>query len=504
MDETTPLGSWLDRIDQLAREHPQVTALVMAGKSPASGHREVLSWHDLAWRSAGVAYLFAERGVTLGCTVAIQLPSSVPFVLAALAAWRLGATVVPIRWDLSAEDRAQLVAMARPLLIVTADGAGADEIAGVAVAQAPPVDPATLPCSLIAAPAWMTASEALSSTPTLVAPKVTTALGSASGMGLVGGRSSFADNSHHRHPVHLVCTPLYQMQGFALLFRALIEDFRVILMERFEPEPFLDLVERERVNFVALVPDITMRLLKSPTIVDRDLTSIENVILGAGATPDWAIRALIELTSPETIKLGYGMSEGVAAAFLRGDEWLQHPGSVGKPSGVETLIVDAEGHTVPPGEEGELFFRPLGGTGDSFKYVAEDETHRLPGGWTSSGDHGRVDLDGYLYITDRGDDALASGGNVFVSEVEAALLQHSDVADVAVIGLPDPEWQRRVHAIVQLRPGVDAAGMDTALRAHAKQHLAAHKTPQSYEYVAELAPAEGDCERAQDGERGKG
>lgn len=502
MDDTTPLGTWLDRIDEIAREHPDITALVMAGKSLAGGHREVLTWRDLAWRSAGIAHLFAARGVTLGCTVVIQLPNSVPFVLAALAAWRLGATVAPIRWDLAADERAQLVRLAHPALIVTATGQGEEEIGMAEIALAPPLDPASLPCSLIAAPAWMTASEALAATPTLVAPKVTTALGSASGMGLVGGRSSFADNSHHRHPVHLVCTPLYHMQGFALLFRALTEDFRVIVMERFEPEQFLDLVERERVNFVALVPAIAVRLLKSPTIQDRDLTSIENVVLGAGATPDWAIRALIALTSPETIKLGYGMSEGVAAAFLRGDEWLRHPGSVGRPSGVETLVVDAEGHTVPPGEEGELFFRPLGGSGDSFKYVVEDETHRLPGGWTSSGDHGHVDLDGYLYITDRGDDALASGGNVFVSEVEAALLQHSDVADVAVIGLPDPEWKRRVHAIVQLRPGVDAAGMDTALRAHAKQHLAAHKAPQSYEYVAELAPADGDREREGVKERG--
>jgi bile acid-coenzyme A ligase len=240
------------------------------------------------------------------------------------------------------------------------------------------------------------------------------------------------------------------------------------------------------VNFLALVPTIAVRLLKSPTIRTRDLSSIENVILGAGATPAWAIRELIALTSPETIKLGYGMSESLAASFVRGDEWLQHPGSVGKPIGVETLVADEDGNPLPPGEVGELFFRPIGG-GEAFKYVGDAVPRTLPGGWASVGDLGRLDAEGYLYIADRRIDMVKTGGsNVFVSEVEAALLQHADVADVAVIGLPDPEWSRRVHAVIQLRPGADPASMDAVLRDHCKALLAAYKAPRSFEYVAEL------------------
>jgi bile acid-coenzyme A ligase len=276
------------------------------------------------------------------------------------------------------------------------------------------------------------------------------------------------------------------MHGFSLLFRTLTEDFRIVIMEKFEPEPFLDLVERERVSFLALVPTIVLRLLKSPTVRQRDLSSIENIILGAGATPDWAIRELIELTSPEAVKLGYGMSESLASSFLRGDEYLEHPGSVGKPIGVETLVVDDDGRPMPVGEVGELYFRPIGG-GEAFKYVGDATPRTLPGGWASVGDLGRLDADGYLYIADRRTDMVKTGGaNVFVSEVEAALLQHPDVADVAVIGLADPEWTRRVHAIVQLREGADVTGMDAVLREHCKHLLAGYKTPRSFEYVAEL------------------
>jgi bile acid-coenzyme A ligase len=450
---------------------------------------EVLSWRDLAWRSAGVARAFAARGVKQGDTVSIQLPNSTAFVLAALASWRLGATVSPIRWDLPTPERAQLVALARPRLVIGLDGEGG--MTAAEVAAAPPVDPATLPPSPIASLAWMTASGGSTGAPKLIAPKVTTALGPASGMGFRGeGRSDFADNTNHRHPVHLVCTPLYHMHGFVLLFRTLTEDFRVVIMEKFEPEQFLDLVERERVNFLALVPTIVVRLLKSPSVRSHDLSSIENIILGAGATPDWAIRELIDLTRPEAVRLGYGMSESLAASFLRGDEWLEHPGSVGKVINAETLVVGENGKPLPSGEVGELYFRPFGGD-EAFRYVGDSVPRTLPGGWASVGDLGRLDEDGYLYIVDRRTDMVKTGGaNVFVSEVEAALLQHPDVADAAVIGLPDPDWGRRVHAIVQLRPGAGKAGMDATLREHCKQRLAAYKAPRSFEFVADLGRSE--------------
>ena len=472
--------TWNDRLDELAREHPDLPVLTVAGEGG-----ETLTWRELTWRSAGVAKAFAERGLGQGDTLCLQLPNSLAFILSALAAWRLGATLSPLRWDLPGPERAQLLALARPALIVTETGARKGEMSAAEVISAPPADPASLPPSPIASPAWMTASGGSTGAPKLIAPKVTTEIGGG-GMQFTGGLSNFADNAGHRHPVHLVCTPLYHMHGFVLAFRVLTEDFRLVVMPRFEAEHFLDLVERERVNFVALVPTITVRLLKSPSIRERDLSSIENVILGAGATPDWAVRELIELIGGETILMGYGMSESIASSFLRGDEWLEHPGSVGRPLGVETLVVGEDGKPLPAGEVGELYFRPIDG-GETFKYVGDAVPRTLPGGWASVGDLGRLDADGYLYIADRRTDMVKTGGaNVFVSEVEAALLQHEAVADVAVVGLSDPEWGRRVHAIVQLRPGAVAAGMDANLREHCKQHLAAYKAPRSFEFVAEL------------------
>ena len=363
------------------------------------------------------------------------------------------------------------------------------EISGADVAAAPELDPASLPPPPVASPAWMTASSGSTGSPKLIAPGVVTAMGEGT-MPMSAGPSSFADNSDHRHPVHVVATPLYHMHGFSLLCKVLVEDYRVVIMPRFDAREFLDIVEREHVAFFALVPTMVIRLLREPDIKARDFSSVENGILGTGATPDWAVRQWIDVIGADTLLMGYGMSESLVASFIRGREWLEHPGSVGKPILAETMVADAAGKALPPGEWGELYFRPLAGE-HSFKYVGKAEKRTLPGGWVSVGDLGKLDDEGYLYILDRRTDMVVTGGaNVFVSEVEAALLAHGDVADVAVIGLADPEWGRRVHAIVQLKPGADQAAADTRLRAHSKTMLAAYKAPRSFEFVADLGRSE--------------
>ena len=470
--------TWIDRLDELAREHPGAPALVVAGKDG-----ETFTWHDLTGRSAGLAWLFAARGVGKGSVVCIQLPNGAAFVLSALAAWRLGASVFPMRRDLPASERDALVALARPVVIVAEEAYESRGLSAAEVLAAPPLDPSELAPPPVASPAWMIASGGSTGSPKLIAPDVNTALAEG-GVGFTGGRSHFADNSGHCHPTHLVCAPLYHTHGFTLLFRTLVEDFRVILMPRFDAGEFLDIVERERVAFFALVPTMVIRLLRSPMIGKRDFSSVETAILGAGATPEWAIRRWIEVIGGDRLLMGYGMSESIAAAFIRGSEWLEHPGSVGKPVGVETLVADDEGKPVPAGEWGELFFRPLQGE-HRFRYVGEARSRTLPGGWVSVGDIGRLDGDGYLYILDRRADMVVTGGaNVFVSEVEAALLAHPDVADVAVVGLSDPEWGRRVHAIVQ--PVAGKAPDPAALRDHCKQLLAASKAPRSFDFVDDL------------------
>ncbi|MDG2004054.1 MAG: AMP-binding protein [Novosphingobium sp.] len=477
--------TWLDRIEALAREHPDLTAITITGDDG-----ETLSWRDLTWRIAGIAQLFAERGVQQGSTVCLRLPNCTAFVLGAFAAWRLGATILPLRWDMPPPERAHVLKLGQPVVIVSEQGDVEGELAASTMLAAPPIDPASLPPPLPASPAWMIASGGSTGTPKLISPDGDTVLGEG-GMRVSGGQSLFADNSDHRHPVHLVCAPLYHTHAFSLLFRTLVEDFRLVLMPKFDAECFLDLVEQEHVNFFAIVPTMVIRLLASPTIKDRDLSSVENAILGAGATPEWAVRQWIDVIGGDTLLMGYGMSEGLTASFIRGSEWLERPGSVGQSILADVRVSDEDGNEVQAGEVGELYFRPKGGGEHAFRYFGDAKIRSLPGGWASVGDLGRVDADGYMFIVDRRTDMIVSGGaNVFVSEVEGALLGHDGVADVAVIGLPDLEWGRRVHAIVVLKDSADPDGLEDELRSHCKTRLASYKAPRTVEFVDDLGRSE--------------
>ena len=334
-------------------------------------------------------------------------------------------------------------------------------------------------------PAWLIASGGSTGSPKLIGSAAATEM-APTGAGVASKGRLLVDADEHRHPVHLVTSPLYHTQGFALLHHTLIEDYRNVVLSHFDVEHVLDLIETERVNFVAFVPTMLIRLLRSPTIGSRDLSSLERVAQGGGACPDWVIREWIRLLGPDRFLMGYGSSESVCSTQIEGNEWLGHPGSVGRPVATEVVVVDDQGETLLPGEVGELFFRPAGGEAQ-VRYVGGEEPRRRAGGFVSIGDLGWLDEDGYMYIADRRTDMIVSGGaNVYVSEVESVFVMHPDVEDAVVIGIRDTEWGRRVHAVVQLRAGATRDGLDESLRAHCKGLLAAYKVPKTIEVVGDL------------------
>jgi bile acid-coenzyme A ligase len=185
----------------------------------------------------------------------------------------------------------------------------------------------------------------------------------------------------------------------------------------------------------------------------------------------------------------YGSTENAGLSRIRGDEWLTHPGSVGRPFNSEFRILDEAGRELPPGEVGEIYGRSTASPGPTFAYVGAP-ARSTADGFASVGDLGWLDAEGYLYIADRRSDMLITGGaNVFPAEVEAALLEHPGVADAAVIGLPDPEWGQRVHALWQARDPERPPAVE-ALREHCRARLSAYKVPKSFECVTALPRSE--------------
>ena len=214
-----------------------------------------------------------------------------------------------------------------------------------------------------------------------------------------------------------------------------------------------------------------------------------------------------ELLSPEQILTAYGMTENLGLTALRGDEWLTHPGSVGRGfRDTEIRILDAEKRPLPPGEDGDVYLRAPMSAG--YRYLGGAPP--LPStedGFRSAGDIGHLDADGYLYIVDRRVDMIVSGGaNVFPAEVESALAGHPDIADVVVIGLADAQWGRRVHAVVQLAdidgPAGQAPLTEQQVIEYAKSRLAPDKAPKTVEFVDAIPAHRGDQGQSLNNDRG--
>lgn len=459
--------SYSRRLADLAEERKGSRALTVAG---ADGSQTEATWDGLDRLASQVAAQLSGLGLRSGAFAAVALPSSLEHVVATMAIWRLGACPVPLRADVPAWERDRLMAAIRPAVVVGRWHTEVPTLDPGAPAPVATTSDGPLP-DLAAQPSYAIATSGSTGNPRLLVndqPAVwdpdadvgspTSAIGA-----LVG--------------VQLVPAPLYHTNGFALTFRSLLGGSQVVLMERFDGERALRLIEDHRVTSFTAAPIMLARMVKSPYFEGADLSSLRTVIQGAAPCPPWLLRRWIDKLGPERIFVMYGATESVGLTCVRGDEWLRHPGTVGKGFRTDVAILDAAGNPLPAGTIGEIFLRPelarpltpLGGPPITAR-----------NGFLSVGDLGHLDEDGYLYLADRRTDMVISGGaNVYPAEVEAALLEHPQVADAAVIGLPDEEWGQRVHAVVEpAQPGDPPNAQDLSL--HCKRRLASYKVPKSF------------------------
>jgi long-chain acyl-CoA synthetase len=288
--------------------------------------------------------------------------------------------------------------------------------------------------------------------------------------------------------VYLSPAPLYHAAPFGYVSGTLCVGGTVVLMEHFDAEGFLAAVDRYDVSHSQVVPTMFVRLLALPDAV-RDRYRLESlrVVVHAGAPCPVPIKKrMIDWWGP-VISEYYSGTENVGFTICSSQEWLAHPGTVGRPVGCEIHIVGEDGEEVPTGATGTVYFSGSGG----FEYHNDsDKTQHsyLANGWATFKDVGYVDDDGYLYLTDRLDNMIIVGGvNVYPQEAENLLVSHASVADAAVFGIPHPEMGEEVKAIIQAAPGVVTdAEFEAALIAYCREHLASVKVPRSIDFQDEL------------------
>jgi len=295
---------------------------------------------------------------------------------------------------------------------------------------------------------------------------------------------------HYREDmIYLSPAPLYHSAPLGAVGLTIRMGGTAVVMERFDPELYLALVEKHRISHSQLVPTMFSRLLKVPEAARRkhDLSSLEVAIHAAAPCPVQVKEQMIDWWGP-IIHEYYGATEGLGFTACDSQEWLAHKGTVGRVLLGKLHVLDDDMKEQPVGTPGTLWFE----TATPFEYFNDPaktaEARSADGTMSTVGDVGYVDIDGYLHLTDRATFMIISGGvNIYPQECENLLITHPKVADAAVFGVPNADLGEEVKAVVQLMPEIDPSpAVAEELIAFCGQHLARQKVPRSVDFEPEL------------------
>ena len=405
---------------------------------------DVLTRTELDRATNRLARRWIGAGLGVDDLVAISLPNGLDAVLATVATWKAGATPMPLSPRLPAAERAAILDLASPALVVDGpvdlpddrDGDGDGPLPDLAAScwKAPTSSGSTGQPKLIRADA-----------PARVDPS--------------GAVAGFVP----QHAVQLVAGPLFHAAPFVYAMRGLMTGHELVLMPHFDAAEWLRLVEAHRVTWGMLVPTMMQRITRAPARASYDVSSLGSVLHLGARCPAWLKRDWIDWLGPERVVELYAGTESQGLALIRGDEWLAHPGSVGRGvGGSEFRVVRPDGTDADDDEVGEILMRRLPGDGR----------------WHTLRDSGHLDADGYLHVGDRLDDVIVTGGvKVQPADVEAVLDQHPRVGSSVVVGRPHDDLGEQVHAVVETDVEV------RELTAWAADRLDPEKRPRSWQLV---------------------
>ncbi|WP_219469325.1 acyl-CoA synthetase [Nonomuraea rhizosphaerae] len=484
----------------IAAVTPDKPAVIMAGSG------QVITYRQLDEESNRLAHLFRAAGLRQGDHIAFMLGNHPLFLTIAWAAYRSGLYFTAISSRLQTDELAYIVNNCEARVFISEHALA--EVATSVTAVTPGVQLRLMLDG--AAEGFQAYEEAVAGHP--VTPIADESQGSdmlySSGTtGRPKGIKPALPNAPLTEPnillklieglfaptadsVYLSPAPLYHAAPlrYSLTFQRL--GSTVVVMERFDPERFLETVERYKVTHAQLVPTMFIKMLKLPPEIRKkyDLSSLACAIHAAAPCPIPVKQQMIEWWGP-IIHEYYAGTEGNGFLYTGSQDWLEHPGTVGRSLLGSVHICDEDGNELQPGEHGTIYFESPA----RFEYHGDpDKTRSVQDpqgrGWTTLGDIGYLDADGFLYLTDRRSYMIISGGvNIYPQEAENVLCLHPKVADVAVFGVPDEEMGEQVKAVIQPSSMAEAGpALEAELIEYCRERLAHYKCPRSVDFREEL------------------
>jgi len=483
-----------------AQSTPDKPAVIMAGSG------EIVTYKQLDERSNQLAQLFRDRGLKKGDAIAVYMENNSRYHEVLWAAQRAGLYYTAISYRLTAPEVEYIVGDCGARVFVTSHDqreAAAEMIAGdmlpgvhtrlmingtidgfesyedvVGAMSTEPIADET------------EGRDMLYSSGTTGRPKGVRVPIPDSPMGTPDGVTVLSQALYGVTPdsVYLSPAPLYHSAPLRFTMAAQRLGATVVVMEHFDPMEYLRLIEKHKITYSQVVPTMFVRMLKLPKEEREkpDTSSLQVVIHAAAPCPIPVKEQMIEWWGPVLFEY-YAGTEGNGFVCCNSEEWLAHKGTVGKAILGTVHIVDEDGTEQPTGESGTIYFEG----GSEFEYHNDPEKtkgSRNDKGWSTLGDIGYLDEDGYLYLTDRKAFMIISGGvNIYPQEAENVLTMHPKVFDVAVFGVPNDDFGEEVKAVVQPADMADAGpALERELIAFCREHLADVKCPRSVDFEAEL------------------
>lgn len=472
MDSCFTAGKQLANI---ARVKPDAAAIIYI--SP-EGNESVMTWSALETLSNRIAWYLMDQGIGPGNSVIAALTNIPTHIALAFGIWKTGACYVPVSNRTPKRNMLEICECVSPSLVVTnrSQPAGYRSISTTELKSLSAGYSSEMPPDIQAIPNLANCSGGSTGKTKVIQQNMP------AGESDEGLQAWFASSGMHFEMRQLLAGPLFHGAPHTAAFNGLYAGNTLVMPASLKAKNILSLIKQYRIEYVQMVPTLMQRMIKLPEFSAEDLSSLKALCHTGGICSRDLKLQWLEVVPPERLYEIYAMTECVGMTSIRGDEWLQHPGSVGKMMAGSISIRDEDGRELPVGEIGEIFMS-WGKNSPSVVYKNVPALECDENGFRSVGDMGYVDAEGYLYFSDRRSDMIVTGGeNVFAAEVETVLKKHKKVMDAVVVGLPDKEWGHRIHAIVEAAQPVT----EKELIKFSLDYLPPYKIPKSFEFLAEI------------------